>query len=338
MTDWNAIKRELEATTISGAEYVRRGRPDTGRWGAAYRLLKDDPAPPPPPPPPPPTSYPAPPVGPFVLKDGGGTQNEGFYVSAFSSPSAEVGREIASLHVQNYKREGIGFLWWQTGSTPPVKNSTSRYNLHDCIAENIVTDSNQNGTTEFCYRIGQSADVARIVAKNPGWCAIWIGGRSVDSVIRDFDVEALGHLGPTGAGHGKVGIYLEHAHSGTKLLYGKVHSTGTCINDEWWYTDSNYASFMTAEAKAALPGRAGGYGGEIAHCTLRSDEEYGINLGPGIYDYYIHDVKFVGCPAGAISHPKRLAVASKPNRIDWASCDFSECTGPHEVYHDLAIG
>lgn len=46
MIDWVAIKKELEATQISGVQYVKNGRPDTGHWGAAYRLMKDSPAPP----------------------------------------------------------------------------------------------------------------------------------------------------------------------------------------------------------------------------------------------------------------------------------------------------
>jgi hypothetical protein len=343
----DAAKAALLKTTISGVQYAKNGQPSTGNWGKAWALLEqakelDAPAPPAPPP----NAWPIAPQGTLTLKDGDRTQNAGVYYDAWSSPSAEIGRTIQGVHVRNYLREGIGFLWWWNGANPPAKDSPagSVYTIRDCIAENIGIDANQNGTTEFAFRFGQAFDAARIVAiTGPnGWCAIWMGGRATGK-LSDFNIEAIGHLGPTGGGSGKVGIYVEHAAHDIVITRGKIHSTGNCINGEWWYTDPNYASFMEAAAAKALPGRAGPYriqvgeSGKGTVVQLQSDEGSGVYYGPGMYGGKIAGVKFVGCPRGAIVLEKRLALPIE-NVVDLDSCDFSECDGPHVVYQDLAIG
>ena len=143
MTDWNDVRAELELTTISGAEYVRRGRPNIGHWGKAYALGAQIGQPT--------SSGPAPPVGAVVGPP------------VFLRTEKDALTE--KMHVLSSPDYGIGNMVW------PPKVSTGRWTLRDCIAEKAIANPplSGNGTKEVGFWIGQTTDGYRLHAQDNAW-------------------------------------------------------------------------------------------------------------------------------------------------------------------------
>lgn len=321
MTDYTAVKAELEQTTISGRTWVQRGRP-AGHWANAWAMMEDVA--------PPTATYPLAPQPPFDVQ---------------TTPLffREQGREIGHVRVHDTIGEGISILGGGVvnGQWTP-KPTVGRFDVHDTIVENTANKPGEGaGTTGFNYRIGQSCDAARLVGRNPYWCNVWLSGAAWDCKLTDLDMEALGPI-PDPSHPGKPSVYIEHGCRNPTLTSSKFKATGHTIIGEWWHRlEPWYVPFMPAETQKLYPGRSGSFGGRFDDLTLISEKGSGIMLGPGYFGAKIATlgkIKFVGCPEGAIQLPRLLADPSQPNEVNLANCDFSECVGPSVVYHDMPIG
>lgn len=286
MTDkelWAAAWAELTQSTISYPKWKQQGF-TRGHWAAAKALGDQIGAVTPPP------SGVAAPVGPLVdrlplfLRDTGNVTTE--KIRVLSSP--------------NY---GIGNMAW------PATASTGVWTLRDCIVQDVAASPprSMDGTGEAGFWIGQRTNAARLLAKRCAWMGMWTGAKCDGSVIEDFQLLEMPH----------IGLYVEHVTSNTTFRRFSIHSVDNGINIEWWY------------------------GGVGSHDLLFEDGDVycapgatGIFADAGTYGCTFRNIRFWG-PGSAIALPNKMGIGGRPNVVE--NCVF-ENTGSHVTYHDNAIG
>ena len=247
---------------------------------------------------PPTTSYPAPPVGPFTLMDGGGTQHHAI------DPVDPSGMVIEKLHVQNYDRTGIGIMIW------PQQEVTAPVTVRDCIIENVsaIPPRSRNGTSEACLWIGNKTNVNRVKIRNGAWMGMWTGSLCHDSVFEDIEISDCPH----------VGLYIEHQTKRVVFRRCSFSAMDNAVNIEWWYGGEGSNSILFED------------------CTFNSTNGWGIFADAGTYDLTVRRCKFLG--KNGIALPKNLVDPTKPNNFDAASCDLTGVTGIKTTVHNNAIG
>lgn len=242
------------------------------------------------------------PVGPFTVKDGGGTQESGVFSRDVGSPV------IAKQQVAHFTGYGIGQMAW------PATSSTGTSDIHDCIAEDIAANppGSRNGTAEAGFWLGQRTRAYRLAAKRCAWMGMWTGARCDGSVIEDFELLEMPH----------VGLYVEHVTTNTVFRRGRIESKGTGVNVEWWYNGegSHHLTFEDLDI----------------YCPKTTNwTDVGMFLDAGSYGCTIRRCRFWG-PGDAVWLPNKRAGADA-NIVDEASCKF-ENLGRRVSYHDNAIG
>ncbi len=242
----------------------------------------------------------APPVGPFTVLDGGGTQESGVFLYD------RGGSAIRKQQVSHYKGYGIGNMDYNPPQAP-----TGRTIVEDCIATDITASppASRNGTAEAGFWFGNPTDAKRLVAKRCAWMGMWTGAKCSGSIIEDFELLEMP----------KTGLYVEHVTANAVFRRGRIKAQGTGIVVEWWY-GGNGSHDLTFEDLDI-------------YCPKAGPNSGGMFLDAGTYGCTIRRVRFWG-PGDAIGLPNKLAV-NTPNVVD--SCVF-ENLGRHVWRHDNGIG
>ena len=251
-----------------------------------------------------PVSAIAAPVGPFIIKDGGGTEEYAVFSRDTGSP------DIGGLDVRRYLGYGVGQMAWNNG---PVA-STGTSHIHDLKIADIaaVPPMSRNGTAEAGLWLGQRTLAERVEIARCAWMGLWAGADCHDSIVQDFVLAEMPH----------VGLYVEHVTANTVFRRGRIESQGTGVNVEWWYggQGSHHLTFEDLDI----------------YCPKTAQwSDAGMFLDAGTYGCTIRRCRFWG-PGDAIWLPNKRAGADL-NVVDEASCNF-ENLGRHVSYHDNAIG
>lgn len=263
-----------------------------------------------------------PPVGPFTVRDGFGSAASGEFI--YEGGGAVTGGTRSKIQYQNYRDYGLGIMAWN-----PIKESTGPWNLTDLVSTNVGRGRTSNGTAEACFWIGQKILADRLKATDCDWMGFFVGAMSNGTILEDITVDVSMNLNA-------VGVYFEHAARNTTLRECDIRADGTAVNLEWWYTDTLYAPYMEAAARAAYPNRAGSYNITIENCTLHSNKEWGIFIDAGNYNITIRNVKITG--AKGIAWPANKANPQGTINIDWPTVDLTGVTGTKTLEHPNAIG
>jgi hypothetical protein len=244
------------------------------------------------------------PVGPFTVLDGGGTQESGVFLRN------NGGGAIEKTHSKFFTGYGIANMdYW------PPREPVGRTLIEDCIAEDITATPPHSlvppGTAEAGFWFGNPTDARRLVARRASWMGMWTGAKCFGSVIEDFELLEMPH----------VGLYVEHVTKDTTFRRGRIESQNTGINVEWWYGGAGSYNLMFEDLDI--------------YCPPRTGVVSGMFLDAGTYGCTIRRVRFWG-PGDAIGLPNNLA-GPTPNVVDEASCVF-ENAGQRIWYHSNAIG
>ena len=243
----------------------------------------------------------APPVGPFQVMDGGGTQSSAIFDRSVSGVTRK------KLDIRNYREYGYGLMAW------PAQTSTGRATIEDIVTNNIGQNKAMDGTGEAGLWIGQTADVRRFVCRNSHWMGLWTGARCNNSLFEDFELLDMPH----------VGLYVEHVTSNTIFRRGRIVSQATGINVEWWYGGEGSHNLVFEDLDIYCP-----VGSHWTHS--------GMFLDAGTYGCTIRRVRFWG-PGNAIWLPNKRAGSGAANVVDEATIKF-ENQGHRIRYHDNNMG
>lgn len=248
----------------------------------------------------------APPVGPFVVMDGGGTQEYGVFLRN------RGGGAVRKTQIARFTGYGIANMDWN-----PPGDPTGRTTVEDCVAEDITATPPHSlqppGTCEAGFWFGNPTDARRLIARRCSWMGMWTGAKCFGSVVEDFELLEMPH----------VGLYVEHVTRDTTFRRGRIESDGTGINVEWWYGGEGSFNLTFEDLSIYCPPKGSDW--------TRS----GIFLDAGTYGCTIRRVRFWG-PGDAVGLPNNLAGPTS-NVVDEASCVF-ENGGRKVWFHVNAIG
>lgn len=244
---------------------------------------------------------------------------------------SQAGASASKLRVTGAPDYGVASMGYFSPAPPPPASGGSTFT--DVVGVKIGhTPPTSNGTAEAGLWFGQKATVLRGLGHGT-WMGTWLGAQLCDSEITDLTCAVLNADGTLGKLPG-IGLYIEHAARRVVIDGLTIRSHGNGVNGEWWYADAGYAPWVAKELPGAPAGKAGSWSIEIRNFDIASDA-WGVFLDAGDCGYYLHDGVISG--VNGIAHPKNLAVASMPNRIDWTTIDFRG-TGTKELIHDHPIG
>lgn len=279
----------------------------------------------------PPPLTPAPPEGPFTVRDGNGT------VVAFSDCFVRTAAStlIEKKHVRRVTGYGIGSMQLNyANNTPPPGRTTIR----DCISEDVTASppGKMGGTGEANFWLGNPTTLQRFVARRSGWMAVNIVARSQGSLLEDGLIEDV-----------PVGLYFELATHDvlvrrveTRRIKPQAVAGGSEPNGilaaragtkEWWHRNPDY-------------GLTGPYNITYEDCLIycpppdsrfQFDPTCGDFNGAGVGGSRYLNCHFYG-EGNAIMAPRNRAQNLPDVFID-DRCQFSNL-GQRVVYHDLPIG
>jgi hypothetical protein len=226
---------------------------------------------------------------------------------------------------------GVALMGFFSPAPPPP--STGTWTVTDVQGRNIGHEPpTLNGTGEAGVWFGQKNNVTRALGHGT-WMGAWTGAQCADCTIQDLTCAVLNADGSLGK-LPRTGLYIEHSTRRVVIDGLTVISHGNGVNVEWWYADSGYAPYATAELAGAPSGKAGSWSVEIKNFDITSDG-WGLYLDAGTCDFNIHDGVIRG--NNGIAHPLNLAVPAKPNVIDWNTITFLG-TGTKDLAHNNPIG
>ena len=276
-------------------------------------------------------TQPAPPVGPFQVRDGMGT------VTAFPDCFVRTAAStvIEKKHVMNVKGYGIGSMQYDyANNTPPPGRTTIR----DCISENVRASpsGSMGGTGEANFWIGNPTTAQRLVARKSGWMAFFIGARSQGSLLEDVLIEDV----PVGlyfelATHDVVVRRLETKNIKAQVVAGGTEPGGILAarsgTKEWWHRTPEYG--LTGPYNIT-------YEDSVIYCPPRDprfefDPSCGDYNGPGCGGMRYLNCLFFG-PGAATMQP-RVRAQNLPEPFFDDRCQFMQ-QGPKIIWHDLPMG
>lgn len=208
-------------------------------------------------PPDPPPSGIAPPVGPFITKDGGNTQSFAVFSRDPGSP------DIGKLDVKNYTGYGVAQMAWNGGPVP----STGTSHIHDIIVRpKIGTNRSQNGTAEAGIWLGQRTLAERLLILAGDWMGGWTGA-VFTGTMQDFQILGVPF----------VGLYNEHRTVDAIFRRFRIESAATGINIEWWYGGEGSRNltfedgYIKSASGTAVFVDAGNYGMVFRRCHFEGN-------------------------------------------------------------------
>jgi len=272
---------------------------------------------------------PAPPVGPFQVREGNGTVQS--FPDCWKNTESEL--TVAKKHVKNVQFAGVGsqFFW-------PPKATYPRTTITDVIVEGVSKPAPgaSGGTGEAGAWLGNPTTLQRAEIRRCAWMGINIVGRSQGSLIEDVLIEDC-----------PVGGYFELAtHDVTlrRVFTRNIRTTpvaggtepdgllaGRSFTFEWWHRFPEYGGVI------------GPYNVTFEDCDIycpprdprfEFDPCAGIYIGPGCYGIKAVRCRFWG-PGWAVLAPTVRANNGADVKLE--DCVFEQ-DGPDLSYHNLPMG